>query len=159
MAHSVLQVANKIIEIGGQQGMQFTPMQLIKLTYIAHGWMLGLFDRSLFDESVEAWKFGPVIPKLYHQVKAYRNSNITAPIVDVPETTFNNEELKVLDYVVKAYKEFDGVDLSRITHAEGTPWDQTYPHNVTTWHNYQIPNTLIQNHYKKLFKEKVKNNA
>lgn len=156
MAHTALQVANKIIAIGNEQGKQFTPMQLIKLTYIAHGWMLGLFDRSLFEDKVEAWKFGPVIPSLYHSIKSYRNSPITAPIPDVSKAEFNENELKVIDYVLRAYEQFDGVDLSRITHAVGTPWDQTYPHGEGSWYNFDIPNVLIQNHYKKLYEDKVK---
>lgn len=159
MTHTALQVANKIIARGNDLGKQYTPMQLIKLTYIAHGWMLGLFNQSLFDDVVEAWKFGPVIPELYHSIKSYRNNEIIAPIPDVKDTEFTNNELKVIDYVLKTYEKFDGVDLSRITHAKGTPWDQTYPHNEGSWHNFSIPNTLIQNHYKKLYEDKVKDNA
>lgn len=159
MAHTALQVANKIIAKGNELGKQYTPMQLIKLTYIAHGWMLGLFDRSLFEDKVEAWKFGPVIPELYHSIKSYRNSPITAPIPDVANSNFEQDELRVIDYVLKAYEQFDGVDLSQITHAKGTPWDQTYPHGEGSWHNFTIPNTLIQNHYKKLYVDKVGKNA
>lgn len=158
MAHTALQVANKIIAKGNELGKKYTPMQLIKLTYIAHGWMLGLFDRSLFDDKVEAWKFGPVIPELYHSIKAYRNNPITAPIPDVEEATFQEDELKVIDYVLKAYADFDGVDLSKITHAKGTPWEQTYP-NEPSWHNFTISTPLIQNHYKKLYREMVGSNA
>lgn len=155
MAHTALQVANKIIAKGNELGKQYTPMQLIKLTYIAHGWMLGLFDRSLFEDKVEAWKFGPVIPELYHNIKSYRNNPITAPIPDVANVTFERNELRVIDYVLKAYEQFDGVDLSKITHAKGTPWDQTYPHGENSWDNFSIPNILIQNHYKKLYEDKA----
>lgn len=155
MTHTALQVANKIIAKGNELGKQYTPMQLIKLTYIAHGWMLGLFDRSLFEDKVEAWKFGPVIPELYHNIKSYRNNPITAPIPDVSDVSFERDELRVIDYVLKAYEQFDGVDLSKITHAKGTPWDQTYPHGENSWDNFYIPNILIQNHYKKLYEDKA----
>ncbi|PPB87197.1 Panacea domain-containing protein [Acinetobacter soli] len=155
MAHTALQVANKIIAKGSELGKQYTPMQLIKLTYIAHGWMLGLFNESLFDDKVEAWKFGPVIPELYHQIKSYRNNPITAPIPDVGESEFKENELRVIDYVLKAYENFDGVDLSRITHATGTPWDDTYFHDGGWYENVEIPTVLIQKHYKKLYEEKV----
>lgn len=154
MAHTALQVANKIIADGEKLGKKYTPMQLIKLVYIAHGWMLGLFNRSLFSDDVEAWKFGPVIPELYQSIKAYRNNPITAIIPDVPMASFDNDEKKVIDYVLKAYEKFDGIDLSRITHAKGTPWDETYSHSDIVFYNHSIPNTLIQNYYKKLYEER-----
>lgn len=155
MTHTALQVANKIIARGNELGKQYTPMQLIKLTYIAHGWMLGLFNQSLFDDAVEAWKFGPVIPELYHSIKSYRNNEITAPIPDVKDTEFTENERKVIDYVLKTYENFDGVDLSRITHAKGTPWDDTYFHDGGWYENVEIPTVLIQKHYKKLYEEKI----
>ena len=155
MTHTALQVANELIKKGQQQHKKFTPMQLIKLTYIAQGWMLGLFAKSLFDDRIEAWKYGPVIPSLYQKIKAYRNSEIDALIPDVTPAEFNYDENRVIDYVIKAYENFDGVDLSRITHAKGTPWDETYCRDEGWYENFEIPPVLIQKHYQQLYKKKV----
>ena len=55
-------------------------MKLQKLAYFAHGWNLAIRNTPLINESVEAWKFGPVIPSLYHDVKGYGMEPITAKI-------------------------------------------------------------------------------
>ena len=38
-------------------------MHAIKLVYLCHGWMLGIYGRSLIGEPVEAWRYGPVVPE------------------------------------------------------------------------------------------------
>ena len=78
MAHTALQVANRIIELGRSKHppQYYTPMQLLKLVYIAHGWTLGICATPLITEQVEAWKYGPVIPDLYQHVKKYGSSSI-----------------------------------------------------------------------------------
>jgi len=54
-----LAVANYLIGKAQSEGRSITPMQLIKLVYIAHGWTLGLYDQPLIGEQVEAWTYGP----------------------------------------------------------------------------------------------------
>lgn len=71
---SALTAANRILQHAGEQGMSLTPLQLMKLTYMSHGWALGILGRPLFNDRVEAWKYGPVIPTLYHKTKEYGSS-------------------------------------------------------------------------------------
>ena len=64
---------------------KLTPMEVNKLVYISHGWMLALHDESLISEKIEAWKHGPVIPSLYHKFKMYGAEPIDAlctPLID-----------------------------------------------------------------------------
>ncbi len=46
-------------------------MKLLKITYIAHGFYLGMKQRSLFENNVQAWQYGAVIPDLYHVIKRF----------------------------------------------------------------------------------------
>jgi len=59
-----LAVANYFIKKSQDDGIAVTPMQLVKLVYIAHGWHLGLHHSQLLTESIQAWKYGPVIPSV-----------------------------------------------------------------------------------------------
>ncbi len=156
MTHSALQVASKMIELGLKKDpiQRYTPMQLLKLVYISHGWMLALFNRPLFLEKVEAWKYGPVIPELYESVKHYKASPVNEINVSVSDD-FDEQELGVIDYVINAYGHIDGITLSQITHAPNTPWSMTYDH--VDWGN-TISDNLISNHYKLLL-EDLKNKA
>lgn len=143
--HSSTTVANKIIEIARGRGNLLTPMQLIKLVYIAHGWMLGLYSRPLTRDRIEAWKFGPVIPNLYHSVKHFRDQPISNQLNQPPGDELDPIEADLVGQVCEIYCKFDGVSLSNMTHQAGTPWAQVYVDGIS---NIPIPNDLIERHYR-----------
>ena len=51
--------------------------------YYTQGWCLALADQPLFNEQIEAWKWGPVIRSIYHQFKEFGNSPITKKAVSL----------------------------------------------------------------------------
>ncbi len=144
---SAISVANEFIRLGKEEGKFFTPMQLLKLVYIAHGWMLGFFDKPLINEDIEAWKYGPVIPELYQKVKSYGRERIKNEISTrsiFSATPLSDEEKSVIHFVYRKYGELGGIRLSMITHQKGTPWSDIFSHEG--WGDV-IPNELIRNHY------------
>lgn len=146
MAHTALQVADKFIRIGKQNEKFFTQMQLLKLVYIAHGWMLALAKEPLITNRIEAWQYGPVIPELYHELKLNGAKPIERPILADPALFSPNEE-KVIDFTFKNYGDFSAFQLSDITHAANTPWSQTYGKKDC------IPEKLIESHYRDLYQK------
>ena len=42
-------------------------MQVLKLVYYCHAWMLGLYGRPLIRQPIEAWRYGPVVPECVPQ--------------------------------------------------------------------------------------------
>ena len=143
MSHDARNVADALIERASQNGRPLTPMQIIKLVYISHGWMLGLYDRPLITQPVEAWKYGPVVNDVYQTFKAYGGSHVQDTIGSDREV-FDAIEADLLDQVESKYGGLSGIALSRMTHAPGTPW-------YTIWNmdgqNAVIPNDLIEEHY------------
>jgi uncharacterized phage-associated protein len=139
------QIANYFLfKYGQTQGM--TPMKLIKMVYIAHGWYLAQQNKLLINENAQAWKFGPVIPSLYNRFKVYGNGQITETVnsdIDNPEVT------AFLDEVWVAYGELNGIQLSSLTHMNNTPWSQVWANALSQDRlNLEIPNRLIQEHYR-----------
>lgn len=147
MTTRTLAVANYLLRRNREVGDgSVSPMQLIKLTYIAHGWMLGLVGRPLLDEDVEAWRYGPVVPSLYHAVKHYGNQpveNIHAGL-GLRRIEFDEDEKSIMDQVIDIYGKFSGVKLSSMTHQRGTPWDVTWSRFGK---NAVISNDLIEEFY------------
>lgn len=147
MGKKALSVARYMLEQRQRAGEAITAMQLIKLVYIAHGYMLGRHGRPLFDdEDVEAWQHGPVVPSVYHAVKASRS----APVQEVhgaDALTFPEAEVAVMQTVMDLYGPYDGIALSAATHRTGTPWSITWG-----WfgRNAPISNELIANFYANL---------
>ena len=70
--NSAKAIANYFLD----KSIDLTPMKIIKLVYIAHGWHLAITDKPLIEDYVQAWEFGPVIPDLYHEFKKYGNTPI-----------------------------------------------------------------------------------
>ncbi len=152
-------VANQFIHLAKQDGRYLTPMQLLKLVYIAHGWSYGFFNEALIDDDIEAWKYGPVIPALYQAIKKYGNQEITSSI-DLPflQRRSHNENLseenkKVVDFVYKKYGHFDGIQLSMLTHQSNTPWSEVF--DPYSWGG-KIPDAIIHRHYKELYDQLIK---
>lgn len=155
-------VANKILEVAkGTDDPYVTPMQLIKLTYLCHGWMLGLVGRPLLNESVQAWRYGPVVKSLYDAVKNYKDQPVTSPISvnifgHVPKNDLDATDNDIIEQVYNIYGHWDGIALSALTHKQGTPWEITW---MQHGQNAVISNDLIENHYKRLYGELTSQNA
>ena len=54
-------IANYFLDRGEGEDILISPMKVIKLSYLAHGWYLAFTDNNtLVNEDVEAWDHGPV---------------------------------------------------------------------------------------------------
>ena len=81
---NALSVANYFLELAHKENRPIHLLGLVKRVYIAHGFSLAMLDKPLIDprfDPVEAWKYGPVIPSVYHSFKQYKASPITEPTV------------------------------------------------------------------------------
>ncbi len=144
---SARDVANEFLRLAKERQRSVTPLQLMKLVYIAHGWMLGLYGRPLFPDRIEAWRYGPVLPDLYRLVKTYGADPIPRTLGAGGMPQLDETEHDLVGQVYERYGGMSGVRLSALTHQPGTPWAQSW--NPEVW-NHQIPNDLIQEHYVQL---------
>ncbi|OZC35628.1 hypothetical protein B9Q17_00850 [Marinobacter vinifirmus] len=149
MTHKALSVAAAMLEKARDRNIYLTPMQLLKLVYIAHGWTLGLLSRPLVDDDVEAWRYGPVIPAVYHAVKHYRDSPVSRIDTATP-AHLDPEEADIVDQVLTIYGDKNGIMLSSITHQPNTPWDKTWR---SFGKNAVISNDVIEAHYASLYEK------
>ena len=145
-------IANYFLWRAWEEGVKdMTPMKLIKLVYIAYGWNLVMNhkDKYLFEEPILAWDYGPVIPSLYYEFREFGKNPIpkgnysavfddyeafggeTRALESVPMVD-DDHILKILNAEWNHYKNLDGVELSRITHREGSPWHKAIKHGRNT---------------------------
>ncbi|MDO4706955.1 MAG: DUF4065 domain-containing protein [Porphyromonadaceae bacterium] len=154
-------VANYFIQLSIRDSIDIDLLGLIKRVYIAHGFSLAIFGQSLLNDRfdrVEAWRYGPVIPSIYHTFKHNRDKPITELAVimngvsDMGEPLFITPILKdkqaqsVCDMVWQRYKGYNGSDLVTLTHRNGTPWAMCYIEGA---------NCTIPDKYTKAFYEEV----
>lgn len=137
-------VASFLLELAKEKDNgALTPMQLLKLVYIAHGWMLGLCSKPLIEDEVQAWQYGPVIPRLYDAVRSYRGEPVTKPF-GIKHEDFAGYAKSITEKIFELYNGMNGLALSRLTHAVGTPWHQVYKPGVF---GSVIPDDLIAGYY------------
>lgn len=85
-------------------------MQQHKLMYYAQAWSLAWDGIPLFEDEIQAWKDGPVLPSLRHLVV---QGKADAPLDD--------RQKSVIDAVMDYYGRMGGWRLSQLSHNE-TPW-------------------------------------
>lgn len=151
------QVANFFLERAEREGKPLTMLKLVKICYIAHGWVLGLTGRPLVEEDVEAWQYGPVIPSLYHEFKKFGRQQITGRAsefsldsfdFETPEIPTSDQDTRmILEKVWSVYRNITGGRLVDKTHADGTPWKKAYQVGKR---NVLIDNDKIREHYHEL---------
>lgn len=153
--YNPISVANQFINRSIYEGVKITPMKVLKLVYISHGWYLGFTKKPFISEQTEAWKYGPVVSSVYRAFKKYGTSDINSMNFDTQEIkdgfkelAENDEHSKFLDTIWDVYKGFTGGELSNLTHQEGTPWYRTWNSNKgSIKQGAIIPNKLIQEYY------------
>ena len=146
LGNSPSSVAEYILKLAQERNNPLTPMQVLKLVYIAHGWQLGLHGQPLVNEPVEAWQYGPVIPSLYRKYKSYGSDFIREFPAAMPEV-FDESEKRTIMQVWEGYGKRSGISLSSLTHKPGTPWYITIQQSGR---GAVISNDLIEDHYRRL---------
>ncbi len=173
MNNNAISVANEFIELAKKNGVKdLTVLKLLKLVYIAHGFGLSLFkgEKLLIDprfDTVEAWKYGPVIPSVYHTFKQYRNTNITEkgiifsgidsngdPVACTPILE-EDDAKSIVRIVWKRYGKSTARELVDLTHMGGTPWSISYKEGL----NKEIPDSLTKMYYDSVIKLILENNG
>jgi uncharacterized phage-associated protein len=152
MAYDARTIANEFLKIADNAGRKLTNMQLQKLVYIAHGYTLAILHDPLIDQSVEAWRYGPVIEALYKTLRQYGAGQVTDPIPTPFKEQVPEDARAIISTVYEAYSRFSGPQLSTMTHKAGTPWAQVY--DPKAFYNQDIPNPLIERYYVDLLNDR-----
>ena len=135
-------VANFLIEKGLSSQRPMTPLQVVQLAYLSHGWMLAVHDRPLILEPVEAWGYGPFISDLYYALKFYGSGPVLNLLTTVWNQQFDEQATLIMADTFDKYAHLSGVQLLRLSHVPGTAWDQM------KGTNHRIPNSLIKAYFR-----------
>lgn len=112
---NVFDVAEYIL----RKKIQVPAMKLQKLCYYSQAWHATWEGKPLFNERIDAWANGPVMPDLYDRHRGKFLINI-GDIESNPENLTVAEQDSV-DRVLAYYGDKDSQWLSDLTHAED-PW-------------------------------------
>lgn len=169
MENYALSIANYFIDLAHRDNRDIRPLKLMKLVYIAHGYMLAILNRPTDGaklEKVEAWQYGPVFPSAYYSFKQYGSHPIeektkvfdfskigVSDDIEITPTLTDSDEKAVCDFVWKKYGIYTDSSLVSILHAHDTPWEKKFVRGQ----NVVIPDKLTKEHYKEVIKKTLEN--
>lgn len=139
---SVIDVENFFLsrDAARPEGPDVTPMKLQKLLFLAQGNYLGATERRLFDETVYAYDFGPVVHpvfKRYHEL----GDAVIVTVRRAPALPAIRPDLtRFLDDIWTRWKSWSAGDLSDLTHRQ-KPWKQHYRFGVK---HTEIPDLALE---------------
>lgn len=125
MVYKVLDIANELLRQAQNTngGDLMSNMKLQKMLYYQQGFHLAMFGEPLFEEEIEAWMYGPVVPSVYENYKRYKKEGV--PCNTEMEFQFeDSKEEKLFNEVCKVYGKFSAIGLMNMTHEE-YPWKST----------------------------------
>jgi uncharacterized phage-associated protein len=115
-----LNVAPYFIKRAYQEGTEMTNMKVQKLLYYSQSLHLALFDEPLFENEIQAWRYGPVCPPAYRFYSEFGDKQLPMPeenvLSEVP-----NETKYLLEKVWDCFSGYHAYLLSDRTHNE-FPW-------------------------------------
>ena len=140
MIYDVLSICRYVINYSDKQGYGISNLKLQKLLYFIQAYFLRAKGEPCFSDAIEAWNFGPVVPKAYHEYKQFGCGNI--PLIksfiqidennvwDSKRVPYNDrviekDDKKRVNAVVDLFAEYSATDLVELTHKQA-PWIDAY---------------------------------
>jgi uncharacterized phage-associated protein len=144
-------IANAFLTLANRDGYRIDPLKLQKLLYYANGYYMAEHaGQPLINEHFEAWDYGPVIPTVYYEFREYKDGPIkrfaytwdrsTAQMIVAPQPVGDPAAGEVISWVWDQYKNYSGLQLSEMTHKEGSPWHNARSKPV----NYRMRNERLE---------------
>ncbi|MEA5616541.1 type II toxin-antitoxin system antitoxin SocA domain-containing protein [Cronbergia sp. UHCC 0137] len=97
-----------------------TNMKVQKLLYYAQSLHLALFDEPLFEDEIQAWRYGPVCPPAYRFYSQFEAEQLPIPDKD-SFSQIADDRKDVLEEVWDYFGQHHAYYLSGMTHVE-FPW-------------------------------------
>lgn len=126
---TALNVGNSILSRAFAENIDITPMKLQKLIYFVYRDYLKETNKRLFKEKFEAWRYGPVLPSVYQELKKYGSNSIkNYATEDDGKTVYTVDEdstptfKRIINNVWEEGKRFNGIYLSSLTCSSGSAW-------------------------------------
>ncbi|HWS84323.1 MAG TPA: type II toxin-antitoxin system antitoxin SocA domain-containing protein [Ktedonobacteraceae bacterium] len=148
VADYFLALANEIEEL-------ITNLKLNKLAYYTQAWHLALFKEPMFEDKIEAWVHGPVLPVVYDTYRHFKWAPIIRHDLKLEEIRqqFSTEQQELLDDIVEIYLPKTAYELEQLTRDED-PWviarDGLEPDKAS--HNV-ITHDAMQKYFAELLKQ------
>lgn len=138
--YDVCDVCRYVINYSNKKEYSISNLKLQKLLYFIQAVFIIDKGKQCFNDPIEAWDFGPVVPKAYREFKMYGCADIP-PItsylvfdenniwntrrVEFDESIIKRKDRKAINKVVDMFSEYTATDLVQLT-INQLPWENVY---------------------------------
>ena len=132
MSYKVLDVCKYVIDYSNKKEYGISNLKLQKILYFIQAYFLiKIPSRCCFDDRIEAWDFGQVVPKAYRKYKQFGSSDIPT-IMDFEKSDSKGcitcDDKNLIKTVIDKFADYSATDLVGLTHNQ-SPWIDAYiPH-------------------------------
>ena len=104
-----------------------TNLKLQKLLYFAQVEYLKKTGKKLFNDEIQAWQYGPVVPNIYEWLKGCGAYVVTEFDISLEDADNLQKAIKeFLDEFWKKYSPYSAWGLVSKTHEKDSPWSKVY---------------------------------
>lgn len=140
MYYKALDVADYIVEKCNDLKSSISNLKLQKILYFVQAEFLVAKSQPCFDDEIQAWDFGPVVPSVYFRYKIFGSSNIPWVRQSGITEKLQESDRELVDDIVDQCTKYSAATLVEITHNQ-TPWLEAYN---KPGHNNIISNRSIR---------------
>ena len=119
---TALEVAKYIIHLCDEYGELITHLKLQKLLYYVQANYLAKHKEPFFADSIEAWKYGPVVRKVWEKYNDKKREPLLEETASFLLTTDQKKHIKA---VLSEYLGYSAYELVECVHQEA-PWIEAY---------------------------------
>lgn len=121
--YEAIEIAKYIINKSIEYNRPVSNLQLQKILYYVQGeYIKATGGDVLFNDKIEAWTYGPVVPSVYYEFNGFSSSDINL-LYDVKDIKSRIRE--IIDPVIEAKSSLSAWKLVENTHNE-MPWKTSY---------------------------------
>lgn len=147
--NSALDIAKYILCIAQNNGDTITNLKLQKLLYYAQAWFLVNNDnKKLFEDSILAWQYGPVVQAVYDEYRSFGRLPIEIKDCDGKFENLTENVKNYLNEFCETFFRYSATELVTMTHQE-KPWIEAiskgYGAEIDTDSMYKFYTNMLKN--------------
>ena len=98
--YDALTVAEYVIKYSTLSGMPVSNLRLQKVLYFIQAEFMVSTNSECFNDRIEAWDLGPVVPTVYRKYKVFGASSIPIDSSKDAERAINSEDRKMMNETI-----------------------------------------------------------
>ena len=116
-------IAEYVIHRCAQNGRPLSNLKLQKILYFIQAEFLVAMNKPCFEDDIEAWSSGPVVPAVYSEYRIYGGTNI--PDQGNAFEIIPQRDKDRLDAIMDNVAQYSSLQLTKIVHNQ-SPWKNSH---------------------------------